>query len=1053
MKPQKLVMSAFGPYAGVVELDFTTFGESGLFLIAGDTGAGKTTIFDAITFALYGDASGSYRLTDSLRSDFADNETRTYVELTFLHRGKIYIVKRNPRYERAKKRGEGTTTQGIDGELLLPSGDIISGFHNVTEKIISILGLEVEQYKQIAMIAQGEFFDLLHANSADRGAIFRRVFNTYIYKSVQDTLKEKTRDSKAELKTIDDEIIKNISRIYRSDSEQGKELSALIGEVKTAHAVKDILPKLDSFIIEDTSINKTTKKEAESLEKGLEKKIEEITQATYINKAFEQLELAEDSHNKLIKKQDEHNNQKKELLDAKQGQKVYPLETAYLRELEVKNQTQKNIENLDKDIIIQEKERGKAKIAYDAEEAKVPESEKLALAIDRVKNLLPKYDNFETLKKELDKLRKNESEAKNSLDNLLSQKTENIGKKNSLNKELESLSNIEVDLTKCQQEGIKLETEKTELLNINDAISDHNRLRAECDKLQKTFREADEEFTLISNEYVQKESAFLSQQAGILAETLENGRPCPVCGSTAHPQKAKRPENTPKESEINELKVKTDILRRNRQEASDKASNKQGEIRVDRDGLIKSAKIYFPEITGEGRFEERLEKLSKLIENALSANRKKKTENDDLLIHIKKKVDCKTQCKSLLADIETSLEGLNKDKEQKEAESNKIISQIASKDGQLKEIKLTLEYKDKEEAEKSIENWTVKLSEMKKALKDKKETYQDINGKIEASQALLKDAKERLTTAAMDTEQALSNYNKKLIECGFPSAEIYKQAYKTEDEINKLEISIEEYQNKLKAVKQDLMRLKKETENHNKRDIELLETQKQDMEKSKNRLDEQIQEIKMRLSTNSSILEDLKNAIKTAEDKQEKYLILDNLSRTANGDLSAQQRFAFEQYVQATYFEQILVEANKRLKIMTNSRFKLLRREEARDLRALTGLEIDVLDNYTGKIRTVKSLSGGESFKASLSLALGLSDVVQSNVGGIEIDTLFVDEGFGALDAESIEQAIKTLVGLTTGNRIVGIISHVNELKERIDRQIVIKKTNKGSSIELVINT
>jgi exonuclease SbcC len=252
-------------------------------------------------------------------------------------------------------------------------------------------------------------------------------------------------------------------------------------------------------------------------------------------------------------------------------------------------------------------------------------------------------------------------------------------------------------------------------------------------------------------------------------------------------------------------------------------------------------------------------------------------------------------------------------------------------------------------------------------------------------------------------------------------------------------------------VEQDLQRLSKETENKQKQDMELLETVKQKLEQEKRQADESIRTLIARLGTNEPIAKALRKALSNAAVYQQEYLLISNLSKTANGELAGKQKLAFEQYVQASYFNQILIEANKRLKIMTNSRFELLRREDAADLRSQTGLEIDVLDHYTGRIRSVKSLSGGESFKASLSLALGLSDVIQSYAGGVEIDTLFIDEGFGALDAESLEQAIQTLAGLAAGNRLVGIISHVSELKERIDRQVVIQKRNSGSTVHLKI--
>ena len=339
---------------------------------------------------------------------------------------------------------------------------------------------------------------------------------------------------------------------------------------------------------------------------------------------------------------------------------------------------------------------------------------------------------------------------------------------------------------------------------------------------------------------------------------------------------------------------------------------------------------------------------------------------------------------------------------------------------------------------------------MKRAFKEAEDAYHALKNRLDGNKTLRTDQKERLTATIQSKAEALATYTDKLSQCGFPDEGAYHDALKTEAEISNLKLSTEKYRDAVKTVEQDLLRLTKETENMQRQDMEQLEAERQKLEQQKRQTDESMRTLTARLGANEPISRALEKSITGAAVYQQDYLLISNLSKTANGELAGKQKLAFEQYVQASYFNRILVEANKRLKIMTNSRFELLRREDATDLRSQAGLEIDVLDHYTGRVRSVKSLSGGESFKASLSLALGLSDVIQSCAGGVEIDTLFIDEGFGALDSESLEQAIQTLAGLASGNRLVGIISHVSELKERIDRQINIKKTVYGSSIQVI---
>lgn len=1047
MKPLKIVMSAFCPYAERTELDLAAFGDQGLFLITGDTGAGKTTIFDAIAFALFGEASGSTRTVDTLRSDFAEPGTKTYVELTFLHKNKIYTITRNPRYERPKKSGEGVTTENAEAMLQLPNGDVITGYRDVTGKIVDLLGINYRQFKQIAMIAQGEFLQLLLADSKERGDIFRRVFNTNLYQIAQRLLKDGEREAKKRCESIEQSILQYISGIACPESEQGQKLFEKLGTA-TIHNAQDILSDLQALIVSDITNRDRLKKQTGKLDKELVSQIAIITQAQFINQAFTNLNIVKEKHKILTEQSGQYSAKKKILQDAEKAlSAVFPLEAAYLRELEAENKLTQSIKVLDTEIQAQNIDLQRLQSAYLAAKEKEPEREKLASNIDRLKKMLPQYDISEELARDLKTLADKELSLSAALDDLKQKKASFIEQKNNLNQELNQLEDIEAKVSACQQEAKQIQTNQSGLLDSQDSLSRLNQLQRESLQLQQQFTIAQDTFQKDNAAYTEKETAFFREQAGLLASSLKDGNPCPVCGSTTHPNKAKPAADAPSEAELNELKQKTDISRQNMQKASERSATRLAEIKLAWDQLLHAAGTYLPNIN-QG---VKQDTLSDMIESALQESRQRKKENDELYIQLKDQVTRKNHAKEQLATLERALQTNEETTALNEQQKNNIISDIASKTGELKTLKASLEYADRKQAEAFIEAWTKQLSLLKEEYRKAEEAYHALKNKLEGNQTLLKDQKERLTNTIQAKQQALETYTKKLPECGFANEEVYHNALKTESEINELKQSIEQYQKEVQAVEQDLRRLTKETENKQKQDIEQLETTKEKLEQEKRQADESIQTIVARLGTNEPIALAINKAISEATLYQQEYLLLSNLSKTANGELAGKQKLAFEQYVQASYFNQILIEANKRLKIMTNSRYELLRREDAADLRSQTGLEIDVLDHYTGRIRSVKSLSGGESFKASLSMALGLSDVIQSYAGGVEIDTLFIDEGFGALDTESLEQSIQTLLSLAAGNRMVGIISHVSELKERIDRQIVIRKGNSGSSISIIL--
>ncbi len=1046
MKPVKIVISAFCSYAGETELDLSPFGNQGLFLITGDTGAGKTTIFDALAYALFGEASGSTRTVDTLRSDFAKPDIKTYVELTFIHKGEVYWVRRNPRYQRPKLTGEGLTTENANAELRLPNGTVITGMRDVTQEITEILGINYGQFKQIAMIAQGEFLQLLLADSKERGEIFRRVFNTELYQTVQRLLKEGERQAKRLCETMEQSILQYISGIICPDNRLGQAL-ATKKENATIHTAPDILQALEAVMEEDALLHKGLKQKALESENRLKDQIAIITQAEYINQAFVDLKNAQDKQRTLIQNETNYNSNK---ILVEQGEKalytVAPLERAYLREEEAKKDLEKNIAVLEKAILIQTEEFKQAMAFYREEKQKAPLREKLLTQIQGLSITLPKYQVVHNISRELEALITGQNNIKARLNNLGRAKTDLLEEQTQLKNALEKLVNLEVQVGANSQKAIELKKTAADLARLKDILSLLEGSKKEMESLEEKFTAVSAKHTLVSQVYLEREAAFFREQAGLLATGLKMEQPCPVCGSTVHPCKAVPAKDAPSEAELQIAKKEVDATREATENLSRLMASKGAEIKSTQSQMFQMVADLFPHLQKDAS----LKKLMSLVTQALETNGQAQSENQQEALRLKTLEENKVKYGQALTKIETDLLNIEKELEENKEKLAGLTTTISTKTGELTTLRGELEYQDKTGATKAIADLTKELEQLKARLEEKEATYHKCKSKLESNQGLLKREREALIKTSIAVKIEKSKFEEKLSNCGFTSVEAYRQALKSQDEINNLKQAIKEHEQQVQAVNQELERLEKETRDKVQQDLQQLISAKEQLEDKKREIDKALTGFATRLAGNETIFQALQDNLKKAQKYQEEYLLYSTLAKTANGELTGKQKLAFEQYVQAAYFDKILMEANKRLKIMTNSRYSLLRREDAQDLRIQTGLEIDVLDNYTGRIRSVKSLSGGESFKAALSLALGLSDVIQSHAGGVEINTLFIDEGFGALDGESLEQAIQTLVGLAAGNRLVGIISHVGELKERIEKQVVVSKSNIGSSINLV---
>ena len=921
MRPIQLTMSAFGPYAGTTVVDFEKLGESGLYLITGDTGAGKTTIFDAITYALYGEASGANREPGMFRSKYAEPETPTEVELVFNYAGKEYTVKRNPDYERPAKRGGGSTLQKADAVLTMPDGRVVTKVKEVTSTVREILGIDRNQFSQIAMIAQGDFMKLLLAETRDRQAIFREIFRTRYYQVFQDQLKE----ASAKLNRQCDEAKLSIAQYLQGTI--CDEDNPLVIEWRKAKDRQ--LPMSEAFLVLEQLIDED--------QKSFSALGDELTDC----------------------------NKKLETVNSNLGKVEQAEKTAIALE-QAKADSEAAAKKLSalSEALLQAKSREE-------------DAAKLAKAAAALEALFSEYDAQEALQKELndhEKLLMDERAAKEGEENALKAQIILV---EGLKKEKASLEDAGEQKERLLRE--KGEAEQTEdlLKNILKMVSEYVELAAKLAKAQKAYQAAQEDADAAGRDYDAKNRAYLSEQAGVLAQTLEEGVPCPVCGSRSHPSPAALSESAPTEAELKKAKTNADNKRQLAAGASTAAGELRGQVETKTGQLRAQAeKLSLSPDTAELQKEagERLKKLEADIQRLTESI---KTENQ--------RVARKQELNSLIPEEETKREKLDQSVHSRTETIAELTAKCNAAKKQLADIAGKLQFPDKQAAVDENDRLIRAQNEIKTAISAadnahsrQKEACSKLNGQIEELQKQLSDNElpEKETLTAQQTELT----------------------------------------DRITAVSQ------KQTALHT------------------------------RITTNKKALENLLAKGSDLDDLEKRLTWVKALSNTANGNLSGKEKIALETYVQMTYFDRIIARANTRFMVMSGGQYELKRRSEAEDYRSQSGLELNVIDHYNGTERSVKTLSGGESFKASLSLALGLSDEIQSSAGGIRLDTMFVDEGFGSLDEESLQQAMKALSGLTESNRLVGIISHVSELKEKIDRQIMVtKEKSGGSKITLVV--
>lgn len=921
MRPLRLVVSAFGPYAGRTELNMEQLGRRGLYLITGDTGAGKTTLFDAITYALYGEPSGGNRDASMLRSQYAAPDTPTEVELTFSYSGQIYRVRRNPEYKRPARRGGGMTLQRAEAELYYPDGRVCTRTREVTAEVTRIIGLDRDQFCRIAMIAQGEFLKLLLATTEERKNIFRQIFQTKPYQLLQERLK-------AESGALADQCgqMQSSIRQYAAGLVCPPEhplAARLEAAARELPPLAELLALADQLLAEDETalqvLNETRQRTAQALQ---------------------------EANTRL--------GQARQLAQTRADRDACQAKLPAARE-----------------------ELARCRAALQQAQATLPRREELAAKAESIRAQLPRYAELEQARAARDK----RAAALADKQARIAARTQTLnGEQARLQAEQaerDGLRDSAVELEKLRAQAGELDRRRRELEDLNDRLDGCRRAKKEHARAAEAYVQAQQAAEAAQTAYMRLNRAFLDEQAGILAAGLRPGQPCPVCGATEHPCPASAGEQAPTEAQVEQARNAARQAQENASRASSAAADRNATLTA----LQQEARARCQELLGSDDPARAVALLAQARQTA--------AEQAERLA-----ADTRAQKTRLarLQTLETSLPAREESCRRLTAELDNLTREREA---------LTAEKAAGKEAVTRLEQGL------------------DFSGRQAAEQAIARqlEEKNRLQAGQEQAEQACRTAQ---TTCDTLTGQL-QQAEAQLAQAPALDLAVQEEACRRLAAEQAGQ-------------------------------DKAAAELSARLTNNRRQRDGIQRQGEGLAETETRWQWVRALSNTANGNLPGREKIMLETWVQTAFFDRIVARANTRFMVMSGGQYELARRAQADNNRSQTGLELDVIDHYNGSRRSVRSLSGGESFQASLCLALGLADEIQSAAGGIRLESMFVDEGFGSLDEEALRQALRALEDLTEGDRLVGIISHVTELKDRIDRQIrVTKDRTGGSRLELIV--
>jgi len=1050
MRPIKLTMSAFGPYSTVESIDFAELQSRNLFLITGPTGSGKTTIFDAISYALYGKASGDLRTEDNLRSHFSEADLLTEVTLVFELNKIIYKVHRIPKQMRPKARTEGYTEQKPEATLTIGEGEssaIVAGISKVNQKIEAILGINEEQFKQIMMIPQGEFRKLLTSDSQEREKVLQQLFDTYAYRKVQLELSEKAkvlgtaikrekvaRDTLiTQIKAGDDELLGHLIKA------EDKFVDKIQAQTKVRIDLDENQEKLlaQEVIILDDNLSQVAKEQNKAIEDNKNLDLKRETQKAIAVQENRQSEM--DAIQLSVEKAEVAAR-----LVGTQNQLV-AREKETSRRLVEQEATQKQISALKS--LFQ-----KAEVALEditSQEAEAKQNKRLIDLAD-YEGFTEKVRGLEALEASVKEKNMELENLKNAIDHHKMMKLKAEDQVTSFTQELDGLKDVPVALERLKGVYQKVVVNQEQMVKLLEALEVVSSESAKGSKIEGQVEMSARALDLAQKAYKEAQLTFLLNQAAILSKELKHNEPCPVCGALSHPSPAKVKDELMTKATLEVLELKWNKAKVNHDESLRKRTIHKERITNYINGLnglikeqfVEEAEALITKTIGEQRREvttalerlaneerqrsRELESLSRKNETIdvikarlvkgqayiLSIDGEIKTQNDAYLNMLESVTKLKTDLTHVYEAIPEDLRKM------------KVL------DERIRDIKTLISKHNKE---------LLETRRYYEELKDKKTKEESKN------QQLLKFIQEETSGITVLWKE----FDQQVVASGFADRTAYEAAKREPALLKRLKESLNDYKLQMVRLKENLKLYQEKTEGVSYQEMKGFDDQLVALKHKRQVTLEAQGDIKASIRDNKEVLGSITKINDLIRDKELKYNVVGKLARIAQGNNPAMM--TFERYVLAAFLEDILIAANLRLRQMTQGRYLLSRTSELQRKNKQSGLELEVFDNFTGKSRHVKTLSGGESFKASLSMALGLSDVVQSYAGGVRLDTMFIDEGFGTLDQESLDSAIDCLIDLQKSGRLVGIISHVQELKERIDTRLEISSSNKGSETRFIL--
>ena len=1003
MMPISLTLSAFGPYPDTITIDFESFQEDGLFLITGPTGSGKTMIFDAMIFALYGKTSGQIRQTDSLRCDHALNEIPTFVEFSFSLHQQNYTIKRNPKYYLEGKK----TPKQPSALLILPDGKMVEGIKEVNQKMISLLGVDDQQFKQICMIAQGEFTKLIMASSDEREKVLRELFHSEMYQKLEEKLK-------VHLKVYQDKYDLLLNK--RKD---------LMQELQ----VEDH----QEYLSKQTKLIASQQKEYDDLKKDLDQKKQQLQLYRLQNQRLIQLKDLKQQFQDLKKQENDYQKLNKTVDTLKKAQETNYLYISYIKQQKKLQTLKLNQEDFLKQLKKLEKDYQEKKVQANSLDYKQQTKEKLQNQIQETKQLINQiyqyqndYQNLQTLKQQyrmLDEEHKLFLKKKEKFENGLQRDQERI----------QSEQQVQSKYELIKQQYVRLNEQKVKVHQLSDYYDQILKLNENKSDLQEEYTVVEKQVDHERMQYNQMEKLYFRKQAGIFALQLKEDQPCPICGSLHHPHPAQIEKEDITKEKLDQQAKKVKQQEHRLQDILQKIllSNQKKEMLVKQTKQLSSELNIQEEISKE-IFIKELDHLSKDEKRM----KKEYLELQDELKYIQK---LKKSVALSLKDMSTYVS-----KELKQAQSLENIQvqihQLSGKlDDSLRQYEIGEVNKNYQQVQKEYRQLSLEIETIQQDYEKVKNKYLEIKTKISSlNQQIIQE---------QEIYDELDNKYHTALDA-FINEEEFLNLKTQINQISILEKKYQDYLISLKSSNEQIISLENEVKDSTYVDLSSLSETIKEVNQQLREKNDDLEKLKIDYSLKEKMIKDIQKInqqLEKDEDTYQRYLDLYNLASGKNN-----ARVSIERYVLATYFENMLVYANVIMKQLSQGRYQLLRKDDAGKGRSQQGLELDVFDQESGNIRSIKTLSGGESFKAALSLALGLSRMVQDYAGGIELNTLFIDEGFGSLDSQSLDQAMNCLMELHHENKLIGIISHVSDLKDRIERQLVVERKQKQSVIQMI---